>query len=205
MASNLIRYIFYFLLIILLNNCKWLSWTSDSISWTPDHYVNKSQTYKNVENRKLNWNDFPGEPDNNSRAGAAILWDICYTYDSVYTYAASGQISEGLVGANIKVFAGIGSLSWVDPIARNSYVLNHEQKHYDIAKAYAAKFRKIVPSLKPFPRFNWLGKMDSVRNLIRLNCLSIQKKYDKDTKHGADELYQEKWNKRVDSLLHSIN
>ena len=187
------------------NSCERIYWTSDSMTWIPNSSDLKKQTFKNVENRKLNWDDFPGQADHNSRAGAVLMWDICYTYDSVYTYAEQGESSEIWVHANIKVFAGIGSLSWVDSLYRSSrYLLNHEQRHYDIAKFYAEKFRKIIPSLKPLPRFNWLGKLDSVKKIVFMECKIIQQKYDASTKHGTEFIFQEKWNKRVDSLLAAI-
>lgn len=191
----------YFVLFFFFGSCGRIYWDNTISSYASD-YDYRYQTYKNIEHRKLNWSDFPGRIDPKSRAGAAIFWDICYTLDSMYIYSNPGEDSENWVHANINVFAGVGSLSWIDTLFKKSgQLINHEQRHYDIAKIYAEKFRKIIPSLPPFSRFNCVNRIDSAKAIVKKECMLLQAQYDSETEHGIQRAMQEKWDKKIDILL----
>jgi hypothetical protein len=92
------------------------------------------------------------------------------------------------------------SSSWVKPPALNAYSLNHEQRHFDIARIITERFKsKLHPDSLSIEDYNsniQYQFLESYREMSRL-----QELYDSETNHGLNVAAQERWNARIDADL----
>ncbi len=82
----------------------------------------------------------------------------------------------------------------------SDYALNHEQRHFDIAKIAAEHFKRKLAS-EQLPVDNYDGfinydYLDAYREMDKL-----QEQYDKETDHGANHAAQEGWDRKIDEEL----
>ena len=92
------------------------------------------------------------------------------------------------------------SACWVKEGSRNDYTLNHEQRHFDIAKIAAEHLKQKIES-ETLPVANYDGPINSDYLDAYREMDSLQTTYDKETRHGADRFAQEEWNKKIDKEL----
>ncbi|WP_300602241.1 DUF922 domain-containing protein [Niabella sp.] len=83
-----------------------------------------------------------------------------------------------------------------------AYLLNHEQKHFDISEIYARE-------LSRFLRTQSLGKTPMERMTNAMNRLfkeldTFQKKYDAETANGRNKQKQELWNRLIAQRLKTL-
>ncbi len=146
--------------------------------------------------RPLVWADFKGYPTKPSKYAAAVM--------PGFAYEGRSEVSEGIVHLNLlmKVFV-LQSSSWVKADARNPYSLNHEQRHFEIAKLVAERFKqKIKPDSLTISDYNSIIQYKYIESFREMNHL--QEQYDAETRHGLDELAQERWNRRLDAELKTL-
>lgn len=154
----------------------------DSVFYTPD--------------RPLNWSDFQGSSSKPSSFAASVFPSFSYEGQPV---VKDGVIHLDLV---IKVYV-LKSSSWVKAPARNAYGLNHEQRHFDIVKLVAERFKKkLTPERLTLEDFNSIMQYEYIESFREMNRL--QEQYDKETRHGMDEGAQASWNQRINEELRSI-
>ncbi len=143
--------------------------------------------------RPLTWADFKGAPSKPSQYAAAVM--------PGFAYEGRSEVSNGIVHLNLlmKVFM-LQSSSWVKEHARDEYSLNHEQRHFEIAKLVAERFKKrITPDSLTVADYNSIIQYKYIESFREMNHL--QEQYDTETRHGLDQLAQERWNKRIDEEL----
>lgn len=157
-----------------------------------------------MNDKKLEWSDFPGKPDHSKDWTAGIILKIFYTTDSSYNYALPGEEGEGYTEPNLKVYYAIDERSWVKNRHKNEAVLNHEEGHLNIAKMCALDFQKTVQLMKPIKRFNCKGRLDSIQSMINVKSTQIQNMYDIETNHGLDEKKQQLWDKKIAELINDL-
>ena len=139
----------------------------------------------------LAWTDFRAEP-RPGRFAAAVFPSFAYEGES--------KTINGVVHLTItmKVFV-VRDASWVRA-GRDDYGLNHEQRHFDIVKLVAERFKqKIKPSNLTVEDYNSIIQyefLESWREMTRL-----QEQYDSETGHGTNQASQEAWNQRIDEDL----
>ncbi|GEO04245.1 hypothetical protein AAE02nite_19090 [Adhaeribacter aerolatus] len=139
----------------------------------------------------LTWSDFRAEP-RGGRFAAAVFPSFAYEGES--------KTINGVVHLHItvKVFV-VRDASWVRA-GRDDYGLNHEQRHFDIVKLIAERFKqKIKPSALTVEDYNSIIQnefLESWREMTRL-----QEQYDSETGHGTNHPSQEAWNLRIDEEL----
>ena len=143
-------------------------------------------------NRPLTWADFKGEVPQ-SRFDAEVFATIGYNEKTTVT---NGVINLEL---DIKVCLP-KSDCWVKAGDQNDYALNHEQRHFDIARIVAEHFKQRVKA-ETLPVSNYDGPinvdyLDAYREMD-----SLQKQYDSETNHGGDHAGQERWNEKIDKEL----
>ncbi|RDC64934.1 hypothetical protein [Adhaeribacter pallidiroseus] len=139
-------------------------------------------------NRPLNWNDFTATP-RGTRYAALVF--------PGFAYQGGSEVVNGVIQLNltVKVYV-IRSSSWVKPIARDPYSLNHEQRHFDIVKIVAERFkRKIQPDSLTLEDYNSIVQYKFIESYREMNRL--QEKYDSETGHGTNHGAQEAWNSRL--------
>ncbi|AYL94073.1 DUF922 domain-containing protein [Mucilaginibacter celer] len=145
--------------------------------------------------RPLTWDDFKDKPYGNKYV-AEVLPGFGYTEQA--------EVQKGvvLIRISMRVFLP-KSAAWVRSEGRNSTALNHEQRHFDIAKIAARHFQQALLSMK-IPADNYDGYinvqyLDSYREMNQL-----QDNYDKETNHGVNGAAQQRWDARIDKELKEL-
>ncbi|GAA4453511.1 hypothetical protein GCM10023189_18680 [Nibrella saemangeumensis] len=158
-------------------------------------YVNTAETDSvfYAVNRPLTWNDFRAKPSGISRYAAAVFPSFGYEGGSE---TVNGVLNVKLI---LKVYV-LKSSSWVKEVARNDYALNHEQRHFDIVKIVAERFKQRVPAdsltIDDYNSIIQYQYLEAFREMNRL-----QEQYDGETNHGINQSVQERWNQRIDADL----
>jgi hypothetical protein len=154
----------------------------DSIAWNPQ--------------RKLVWADFKGQPQAGEPADAL-------------TYTANQTSFEGFsVGSRFNVKAEITCYfikanSWVKEGKATEYLLNHEQRHFDIAEASAREFRKEI-QLAHFNSNNMNELSQKISEEVHQKYGRLQQQYDSETNHSRIEEKQKEWNVKIDKMLRDL-
>jgi hypothetical protein len=93
------------------------------------------------------------------------------------------------------------SACWVkDGVRGDAYTLNHEQRHFDLAKIAAMHFiQKIKAEDLPVSNYEGPINVDYLDAYRQMDTLEM--KYDNETTHGLDRFMQGKWNERIDREL----
>jgi hypothetical protein len=146
-----------------------------------------------ARNRPLTFKDFQSRNRPRANYGAFVIPGIGYEQEA--------KIVKGVIHVDIAMKAFLPkSAAWVNEGSKDDYTLNHEQRHFDIAKIIADQFKQIVldAKLRPdtFEGFITMQYLDSLRDLH-----TMQTAYDQETGHGMNRLVQERWNAKIDQLL----
>jgi hypothetical protein len=142
--------------------------------------------------RPLNWSDFRAQPQPGIYA-AAVLPGFAFT--------GQKEVVNGIIQVNltVKVYM-VRDGSWVRAGAKNAYSLNHEQRHFDIVKIVAERFKQQLTqnklSVEEYNNTISAQYFETLREITRW-----QKQYDDESGHGINEAEQERWNHRIDSEL----
>ncbi len=155
----------------------------------------KSDTIYYDQKRKLTWDDFKGKPDINHK-GSAVT-------SSGFAYSWNGKEDGETLYLDISVYTFFTkSNSWKKIGVDNAYHLGHEQRHFDITMLGAKNF---VHELKKvsFDIQNYKQLINQIFNRVYDENLSLQFKYDRETKHSLDKEKQEEWNERVGKAVRS--
>lgn len=149
------------------------------------------------EDRKLTWDDFQGEPDRSVTYFATTKYGIKLSSES----SSRGDVSVRVICLFDK------DKSWKKEREHQSpEILQHEQLHFDIGEVHARKMRRELE--------HYLSKRRSpaevsreVKKVFRKYSdagAEMQQKYDRETDHSINEKQQEKWNRRVASMLEEL-
>jgi len=151
-----------------------------------------SDTVYYEPSRPLIWDDFRDKV-RDSRYNAAIF--------PSFGYDQRNQLENGIISIELtlKVFV-VKSASWAAPDKVNSYSLNHEQRHFDLVKLVAWRFKDklLAESLTP-DNYQGIINFEYVEFYREMN--KIQEKYDMQTRHGTNLVMQEHWNRKIDKDL----
>lgn len=153
--------------------------SSDTVFYSPD--------------RPLTWSDFQAPPRRGSRYAAEV--------NPNFAYEGRSRVVNGVVELTLTFKTYIlKSGSWVTPPALNPYSLNHEQRHFDIAKIVTERFKnKLNPDSLSVEDYNSNVQyqfLESYREMSRM-----QELYDEETNHGLNVAAQQRWNARIDADL----
>ena len=143
-------------------------------------------------NRPLRWDDFKAAPIG-EKYEASVLPSIGYT--------ERVEVLKGMVNVNlaIKVFLP-KSASWVRNGGGSAYSLNHEQRHFDIVKLIAERFKKKLSAEKlPVDNYDGYINVDYLEAFHEMNVMQDQ--YDNETGHGINQYMQQQWNEKIDKEL----
>jgi hypothetical protein len=146
--------------------------------------------------RPLRWTDFRGRP-RFSQYAASIFASISYEGNSE---VVGGEVHLDLI---LKTYM-LKSSSWVRGQNPDGHGLNHEQRHFDIAKIVTERLREKISQLELLPhnfdRVISYHYLEAYREMNRL-----QEQYDKETSHGMNKSAQERWNRKIDDELKAYN
>lgn len=143
--------------------------------------------------RPLTWSDFREKAPASNRFMAAVSTSLGYDLRS--------EMKNGIIHVDLSIKVCVAkSASWATSGIKNDYSLNHEQKHFDLVKIIAGKFRNKLRSEKLTP--------DNYEGIINVEYLEfyremnkIQIRYDEETSHGMNKSKQEEWNRRIENEL----
>ncbi|GBL35585.1 hypothetical protein EMGBS15_11800 [Filimonas sp.] len=168
------------------------------------------QTILWSRNRPLVWSDFQGKLDakivaQNPVEGDQVIEDgnrttIIHTEMDAYCYQQIEFMSKyygDTVTYEVKTLFNVAK-SWTN--STSDYILNHEQRHFDLGEVYARKLRKYL-------RDSLTGYESSVQNKIFTRYINenqeAQKRYDSLTNHSINSEAQLNYNLQIDSLLNA--
>jgi hypothetical protein len=139
--------------------------------------------------RPLNWRDFQSKTGS-MRYDAQVF--------PTFGYDEHVALVAGVVNIHLIMKVSLPkSACWVKDASRNDYTLNHEQRHFDIAKIAAEHFKQKIRSENLT-----VGGFEGVINVIYLESYremnNLQRLYDNDTSHGTDQTAQYRWNEKID-------
>ncbi|AHJ99449.1 hypothetical protein [Hymenobacter swuensis] len=143
--------------------------------------------------RPLTWNDFTGQPRPKGRYAAAVF--------PGFAYQGRPQVVNGVVALDVrlKIFV-VRSSSWVAPGQQNPINLNHEQRHFDIVRLVAERFRrKATPDSLTVRDYQSILGWQYLKSFTEMNHLQDQ--YDQETQGGLNLTAQDRWNRRIDAEL----
>jgi hypothetical protein len=143
--------------------------------------------------RPLNWSDFNSKTRRSNKYAAMVMPNFGYDQEE--------KIENGIIHVNItlKTFLAKNDC-WLGSSYKDDYMLNHEQRHFDIAKIVTEQFKEKLAqaSVNPdtYEALINMQYLDSYRDMNKL-----QKDYDGETSHGLNSSAQQSWNRRIDGLL----
>lgn len=149
---------------------------SSYIDWSPD--------------RKLHWSDFQGRPDPASENAALTSSHINFSYGygpSGFSYHISCRFDK--------------KQSWVR--MRSSYILSHEQGHFDIAEIYARKLNRALRNYH-FRENSADQELNALYDRLAREHHEFQQRYDRETDHSRDNVNQAMWSRKIEEMLQSL-
>jgi hypothetical protein len=137
------------------------------------------------QDRPLIWSDFSGTIDEESDY-------VAYTY-SYIEYDYTWNMVDGQMAANFNVRSlFIPEKSWLKKGNESVWLLNHEQKHFDINEIHARHLREKFQTFS-FTE-NIAAETDSIFNEVLNAKKEMEIVYDEETNHGLNEKGQLIWN-----------
>ncbi|TXF79649.1 DUF922 domain-containing protein [Chryseobacterium sp.] len=147
------------------------------------------------------------------KEGAPLVWENFQGIknetggDNVVAYTYCGWMYTGMKSTNPNARIDIKlqtvfspEKSWKDPLKINEEVLNHEQKHFDIAELFARKLRKeIAEKIKTSRDFDRYFK--PLYNRYFADYQKFQDRYDGETRHGTNKEKQLEFNTYIAAEL----
>lgn len=134
---------------------------------------------------KISWNDFKGI--NVPRETSAIT---------------TTAISYDFINDNqVEVYCFLYKReSAVNKAKQTDYLLNHEQRHFDITYIFARKFEALLRANPNVSEEN----MKDMYNAIITEWNNEQNKYDEETDNSMNKEQQELWDRKIDNQLTNL-
>ncbi|GAB3505948.1 hypothetical protein GCM10027341_38340 [Spirosoma knui] len=166
------------------------------VNFSEDSRITDDDTVHYNPARKLVWADFRAEPRKGSHYAAEVF--------TSFAYEGKSAVKNGVINVNLTVKSYmLKNSSWGRPDAKNAYALNHEQRHFDIAKITAERFkRKIQPDSLTLEDYNSIIQYQFIESFREMN--QMQQRYDLETNHSTNQAAQERWNQQIDAELRSF-
>ncbi|MGV3502629.1 MAG: DUF922 domain-containing protein [Adhaeribacter sp.] len=144
--------------------------------------------------RPLRWEDFRAQPRPGPYAAAVF---------PSFSYEGRSRVADGILHLDLtmKVFV-VRDASWVR-FGRDALTLNHEQRHFDIVKLVAERFKQQAQSKNlTVADYNSQLQYQFLESWRQMTAL--QEQYDRETRHGLDAAAQQRWNQQIDRDLLSL-
>ena len=143
-------------------------------------------------NRPLTWDDFHAEAMK-SKYDAEVF--------PILGYDEHIEIINSIINVHLAVKVSLAkSACWVREGARNNAALNHEQRHFDILKVVAERFKQKIRA-ENLPVNNFDGYINTDYLDAYREMTDLQKQYDDETRHGSNAVAQQRWNELIDQEL----
>lgn len=144
------------------------------------------------QNNGLTWNDFKGKPVKSSKYAAKT--------NSGYNYNVFLQGDSMSIVLPCLFYP---KSSWVKKELKSSYLLKHEQIHFDITELFVRKMRKDLQAGR-YTIKNFEKSAIKIIKKYQKQSAVFQNKYDKQTNHSINKSEQERWNTLVQKGLKEL-
>jgi|SRR5690554_5157340 len=145
--------------------------------------------------KKLTWDDFLGKPD-------VIRFKNLKAVSSIGFY----DIKNRVRGDSIEVFLYCyfnRYESW--KTIKEKELLNHEQKHFDLAEVVVRRLRKKVSNYSFInERSFWYWYNNVALEEYDREVNYYYDLYDRETNHGVNKASQEDWNQKINKMLEEL-
>lgn len=149
------------------------------------------------DNESLEWTDFKSNKNTSTKMDVAASTNCGWEIEAEFSTDLSQPIDFKIVTYFHQ------QKSWKDNSKINEYILNHEQKHFDIAEIYARKIRKkVAEKIKNAADYHKHFKVLYAQ--ISKDYKDFQRKYDLETKHGMNEEKQQEFNLKIAQELEHL-
>ena len=143
--------------------------------------------------QKLTIEDFEGTAD--------VSTDAVATTSSGFMFKAGYHSSGGKATLSVAVYCSFYKKeSWMKEKGKNTYILAHEQHHFDISYLNTLLFIKKLKQTR-FSQDNYMGQLKTVYKEVVEKMESMQNKYDTETINGINKEKQAEWNEKIEGLL----
>ena len=143
--------------------------------------------------RPLTWEDFLDRPGHASKNNASIFTSLAMEGSP---FMENGVL---VLPIEVKVYM-LPHSSWVRAGGKNSYSLNHEQRHFDVTRVVGNRLINKLKQLDLNPENYEAEVNDAFFDFFR-EMNKLQEIYDARTKHGLDSIAQSRWNTILDQAL----
>lgn len=139
----------------------------------------------------LRWEDFQGEVDPFRPVGVESVTQVIIELRS--------SLANNLLSFTVSCYFEKDK-SWTAN-TWSSYLLNHEQLHFDIAEVYARKLRMELSGLNDLSPRNYEQKVRTVYQRVLEEHNAFQDQYDRETQHSKNREKQADWNEKISQML----
>jgi hypothetical protein len=158
--------------------------------------VNNRDTLVYDLQRKLNWNDFRGRPQNTDTSDKKSFLFTTIMIEMTKVNVWLGYATYKCKGVFFR------DVSWILSQYKNDSFLKYQQTLYDISELFALKLQKELNESKI--NLSRDKKITDIFNSYRDHMYSYQQEYIRETNQGEDLLAQENWNAKVNEELTSL-
>ncbi len=149
-----------------------------------------------VPGGRLTWSDFQGIPGDTISTSAITSSGIGYHFNLHQT--------EDSAWFNFTVNCTFSKTkSWGLESKKNEYVLNHEQRHFDISYINALRFIKKLRETSLDVK-TYRTEIKRIYREVSAELSAMQNEYDTQTKNGISQEMQEEWNRKIVTQLNDL-
>jgi hypothetical protein len=141
----------------------------------------------------LSWDDFKGAPVEGHEAAAMTNAGLAIKL----AFHRDGNTSQLVLAVSCNFSR---KDSWVKKGNKNSYILNHEQKHFDIAYIHTLMFMQALKNAS-FTTSNYVAEIQKIYRESVTAMATMQNQYDTETSHSRITEKQAGWDEKISELL----
>lgn len=180
---------------MILQNVPVAAQLNTSITWTEESSLPADEVLYYSADKILTWDDFQGSAEDSRSAAVTV---------SGFGYTANINTRNGNGNLNIKVYCYFNKAkSWVKSGRTTSYILTHEQHHFDISYIAARVFVDKLRNAK-FTPGNYNMLLTKIYNESCQLMNQLQDDYDGQTKNGQLKDVQYQWNDMLDEKINLL-
>lgn len=140
---------------------------------------------------KITWADFKGSSKGQSSHSAMTVvnfsWKELKSQNKIIGLVVQNSFNK--------------KKSWVKIKSKNDYLLNHEQKHFDLSEVFA---RQMIRYLEKESKMS-ISRVDKIFRRTNKKRMKMQKEYDKETNHSRNTTNQTIWDEKITDLLEKVS
>ncbi len=148
------------------------------------------------QGQSLTWDDFKGKPAQGSDAAALTNAG----FGLKLAFRRVDNISQLVINVNCNFSK---KDSWVRKGNNTPYILNHEQKHFDIAYFHTLLFIQKLKSAT-LTNSNYAAVIEKIYKETATEMGTMQNQYDGETSHSRISKQQQLWDEKISEQLRLV-